>query len=345
MKRKDMLRALLTSTAATEDPPAPPVMSERRVGSGAVRAMGLDLDRLAQDARKAEALERQAANGQLVLDVDPALVDPSFAEDRVARTGDAEFRTLVESIRISGQQVPVLLRPHPEAKGRYQVAYGHRRVAAAAELGLPVRAMVRPMSDTDLVVAQGKENAERRNLSFIERALFAAELEARGFDRPTLMAALSAHPAEMSRYLSVARDIPRWVVRAIGPAPKAGRPRWLVLAGLLQADGAPETVRHLIEQPAFLAAATNRRFEMVIAALRRSPEEAKHGDPALVRAPSGEILLRLERDHLGLRITAVEQVAPGFCAFLEERLPDLVAEFHSQASLGDGDDRRDPSGA
>ncbi|MDO9713113.1 plasmid partitioning protein RepB [Paracraurococcus lichenis] len=330
MKRKDMLRELLTPSAAAEEPPAPRAVPERRVASGAVRAMGLDLDRLAQDARRAEELERQAANGQLVLEIDPALVDPSFADDRVARTEDPDYRTLVESIRASGQQVPVLLRPHPQVGDRYQVAYGHRRVAAAAELGVPVRALVRPMSDVDLVVAQGKENAERRNLSFIERALFAAELEARGFDRVTLMAALAAHPAEMSRYLSVARGIPRWVVRAIGPAPKAGRPRWMVLAELLQTDGAADLVRGLVEQPAFYAAVTDRRFEMVIAALRKPIAPEATAAAVSVRAPSGEVLVRLERDPTGLRITAIEQVAPGFCAFLEQRLPELVAQFHDR---------------
>jgi ParB family chromosome partitioning protein len=336
MKRKDMLRELLTPSTVAEEAAAPPALPERRVASGAVRAMGLDLDRLTHEARRAEELDRQAANGQLVLEIDPGLVDPSFAEDRVARTEDADYRTLVESIRVSGQQVPVLLRPHPETSGRYQVAYGHRRVAAAAELRVPVRALVRPMSDVDLVVAQGKENAERRNLSFIERALFAAELEARGFDRATLMAALAAHSAEMSRYLSVARDIPRWVVHAIGPAPKVGRPRWMVLADLLQAKGAADLVRSLVEQPAFRAAATDRRFEMVIAALRKPVVPDAGSGPVLLRAPSGEVLVRLERDPAGLRVTAIEQVAPGFCAFLEQRLPELVAQFHDlEKSSGD----------
>ena len=49
----------------------------------------------------------------------------------------------------------------------------------------PVRAVVRTLSDAELVIAQGKENNERRDLSFIERALFAAHLEHRKFERPT----------------------------------------------------------------------------------------------------------------------------------------------------------------
>ena len=229
-RRKQMLQELLAprsvdggaaegsaeaeSSAAPGPPPTVPAAggsgaSSRRVPSGAVRAMGLDLARLTDEARRAQELERSTKDGQAVLEVDPATVDPSFAEDRLARTGDADYRRLVRSIAESGQQVPILVRPHPEGAGRYQAAYGHRRVAAAAELGIRVRAVVRALSDAELVVAQGKENAERRDLSFIERALFAADLEARGFGRAVSQAALAAHPADMTRYLAVARGIPR----------------------------------------------------------------------------------------------------------------------------------------
>ena len=123
--------------------------------------------------------------------------------------GTPSIRRLVESIR--GDR-PAGADPGaadtPRGRERYQVAYGHRRREAAAELGVAVKAIVRAMSDTELVVAQGKENAERRNLSFIERALFAAHLESRGFDRATLNAALGVHTAEMTRLLAVAAAVP-----------------------------------------------------------------------------------------------------------------------------------------
>ena len=97
----------------------------------------------------------------------------------------ADASDFIDAIRITGQQVPILVRPHPEIEGRYQIAYGHRRARAARELGRPVRAVVRQMSDAELVVAQGQENSARRDLSFIERALYAAKLERAGFDRET----------------------------------------------------------------------------------------------------------------------------------------------------------------
>lgn len=60
------------------------------------------------------------------------------------------------------------MRPHSDGvkagEGFYQAAYGHRRLCAARELGIPVKAIVRVLDDHALVMAQGKENAERRNL-------------------------------------------------------------------------------------------------------------------------------------------------------------------------------------
>jgi ParB family chromosome partitioning protein len=334
MKRKDLLRSLLTPDSVEEERPPATSPADRRVPSGAVRAMGLDLDRLASEARRAEVLERQASNGQLVLELDPSLVDPSFAEDRIARTSDSDYRRLVESIGTSGQQVPILVRPHPDVTGRYQVAYGHRRLAAATELGIPIRALVKPLTDAELVVAQGKENAERRNLTFIERALFAADLEARGFDRPTLLAALAAHPAEMSRYLAVARDVPRWLATAIGAAPKAGRPRWMTLAELLAAEGAKPIIAALVERPDFQASSSDRRFELTIATLRAASNAGPEGASLVFYGPGGEAVIRLEPHATGTRMTVLDQTSPGLSGFLTDRLPTLLAEFYGTVPKG-----------
>lgn len=335
MKRKEVLREFLGGALPAAPVPVPAVPADRRVPSGAVRAMGLDLDALAEGARRAEELERQAASGQAVVELDPGLVDPSFAEDRIGRGSDPDFRHLVESIAAVGQQVPILVRPSRDAGGRYQIAYGHRRLAAAAELGRPVRAVVRQMSDAELVVAQGKENAERRNLSFIERAVFAAELDLRGFDRPTLCTALAAHSAEITRYLAVAKAVPRWLVRAIGPAPKAGRPRWLQLAELVAQTGSEAALRALVERADFRLASSDRRFEMTTAALRPARSVAAEDDTEVIAGPGGEAVLRIEKLASGTRMTVIEHSMPGLSAFLLQRLPDLLAEF--QAGMGAGD--------
>jgi ParB family chromosome partitioning protein len=342
MNRKQILKDLLLGQPVAETQPPEAAVTEtsgRRIPSGAVRAMGLDLTKLQDEARRAEILERESHNGQAVLEIEPASVDPSFAEDRIARTSDADYRRLVESIGASGQQVPILLRPHPEAAGRYQVAYGHRRLAAAAELGIPVRAVIRPLTDTELVIAQGKENAERRNLSFIERSMFAAELESRGFDRATLHAALAAHPAEMTRYLAVARSLPRWLVQAIGPAPRAGRPRWMAMAEFAAADGALDAVAGLVEMADFRAASSDMRFTMALAALQQA---AAGSSSPLLPAPTERDALsfiHIEELNEGTRFTILKSAPAGLSAYLLGRLVELVAAFQSEPAAP-----RPPSG-
>jgi len=118
---------------------------------------------------RAEEIERRLAEGHAVVELDAALIEPSFVQDRMP--GDIDG--LLASIREQGQQVPILVRPHPEQPGKYQVGFGHRRLRAVFELGLPVKAVVRDLTDEQLVIAQGQENNEREDLTFIEKARFA----------------------------------------------------------------------------------------------------------------------------------------------------------------------------
>ena len=281
MRRKEFLKAAFGSDSALPQP----LNSQERVPSGAVRAMGLSLGRISEDAARVELLEQELASGERVQELDSRTVDPSFVDDRLDRTGDPEFRKLVDSIAASGQQVPILVRPHPDKPGSYQVAYGHRRLSACAELGRPVKALVRSLTDDELVVAQGKENAERRNLTFIERAMFAAHLERSGFARSTIQAALAAHPADMTRLLAVARTVPRKIVAAIGPAPRAGRPRWLELAALLGQSSSDAVIDQILKHASFQRASSDARFDTLIERLRAS---AGNDDPMrLIRNQSG----------------------------------------------------------
>ena len=178
-----------------------------------------------------------------ILDLATHLIDHSFIEDRLEISPEDQAH-LTASIREHGQQVPILVRPHPSQQGRYQIAYGHRRLKAAAELGRTVRAVVKPLTDEQLVVAQGQENNSRTDLSFIEKALFAAQLEAKGFGRETIMAAICVDKFGLSRLITSAVKIPRDVIAAIGSSPKTGRDRWTELATRLERpDGACEGAR------------------------------------------------------------------------------------------------------
>ena len=167
-----------------------------------------------------------------MVELDPALVDPSFVADRLSITSESQ-EVLIEQIRDHGQQVPILVRPYPGRPGEYQVAYGHRRLSAVRALGAKVRAVVRDLTDAQFVVSQGQENNARTDLSYIERAYFARKLEEGGFDRTVIMAALGVDKAALSKMISLTKRLPPKLIEAIGAAPATGRRRWEELADLL----------------------------------------------------------------------------------------------------------------
>lgn len=284
MSRKSELKALFGGTPPVDTPVSgsklldnkPGLEPSLRVPSGSVKAMGLALGDLSARADEADRLKAELENlkqavsafettGAHIVELDTALIDASPFADRLSAgaTHDDSFAELSASLKADGQQIPVLVRPHPKVKGRYQAAYGHRRIRALGELGIAVKAQVRDLDDAALMLAQGKENAERRDLSFIERALFAQTLSEAGFTRPQVQAALAVHKAELTRLFQVAEAIPVVVARAIGPAPKAGRPRWMALGELLKrAENLAKAGDEIVSQR-FLEAGTDQRFLLV----------------------------------------------------------------------------------
>jgi ParB family transcriptional regulator, chromosome partitioning protein len=299
-----------------------------RLGSvgnrGAIGAVTRSIESLKSAASEAEQMRAQLEAGQVVLELDPALVDPSPVADRMGDT-TADASEFMEAIRITGQQVPILVRPHPDLLARYQIAYGHRRVRAARELGRPVRAIVRQMSDAELVVAQGQENSARLDLSFIERALYAAKLEEAGFDRETIMAALNVDKTGLSRLISVAVKIPRDVIEAIGPAPKIGRDRWTDLVVKLDSAKSLDRVRDALIRDEFVTADTNARFEIILRASQVPRAKAKPHGRRLTNS-EGKPIGKIERAGKGARLVLNEG---SFADFLAEHLPRLHAEWRT----------------
>lgn len=312
------------ASAPASPPPEPvaPAPTKPLVRSGAVGAMGRSLGRIAHAAEEARAL---IGAGNAVVELDPALVESSFVSDRLDGEG-ADHETLVASIRDHGQQVPILVRPHPRRTGHYQVAYGHRRLKAVAVLKRPVRAVIRQMSDEELVVAQGQENSARQDLSYIERALFALTLEDRGFDRATIMAALAMEKTQLSRLISIGRAIPRDLVTLVGPAPRTGRPRWAALAEAIEGRDIAALLDRLGRDPAFRAADSDARFTRLEAALR----DKAAADSRIWRDASGRPAATIRRSGHRLSLVIDERVAPDFGEFLVELLPELHARHLAQ---------------
>lgn len=301
------------------------------VRTGAVAAMGASLQQWTSAQKTSEELQAQIASAQSVVELDPAAIDPAPVRDRIAIENDPSFDALVESLRQSGQQVPILVRPSPDVPGRYQTAYGHRRVEAARRLGLRVRAVVADLSDDALLTAQGKENGERRDLSFIEKALFARRLEDARYDRSLICSALSTDKADLSRAIAVARAVPETLIQSIGPAPKAGRARWLALAEAVARPKALRKIEALLGSEGFRLLQSDERFVVVLKALQPSPEKSPQMQPVL-RSAKGEVLIAAGASGQGPVWRFDERQAPGFADFLSSRLPDLLVHFERESA-------------
>ncbi|MCT2580909.1 plasmid partitioning protein RepB [Mesorhizobium sp. P16.1] len=295
-----------------------------RVLAGPVKTMGLALDRMDQEARE---LQEALKSGERVIELDPEFIDGSFVRDRL----DGEVTAaddLVRSIEENGQEVPILVRQHPDLEGRYQVAYGHRRLRAVRLLKRKVRAVVRPLSDNELVVAQGIENTNRKDLSYIERAIFASSLETHGFGRDVIMQALSTDKTELSKLLSVAKGIPGGLVKAIGAAPSMGRRRWMDIAEKIADPKALEAAKNAIQKPEFEALGSDERFMFVLAEVSKKPQREQ--TVSEWRPNGGKVAAKIKDTGraytLSLKTAGADE---GFGTYLTERLDDLYADWQA----------------
>jgi len=308
------IRPILGSPDLIDDPSSSPV-----------GAIGQSLGEFSERSRRADEIEKKLAEGQAVIELDPAIVDPSFIPDRMTANDEAHAR-FVEAIREQGQQVPILVRPHPDAAGRYQVAFGHRRLRAASMIGIAVRAVVRDLSDEQLVVAQGQENSERQDLSYIEKARFAQNLQQR-FSRDIIMAALSIYKSDLSNMLTVMSRIPEDLIDLIGPAHSVGRRNWMDLAEHLAKEARVERARQVAASQDVIALPSDERFKAVLASLKPNARKSKVD---VWSSNAGSRLARVVQNSEKVLLTIDRRIAPDFAEFVLRELPKLYEEYEAK---------------
>lgn len=299
-----------------------------RVGAGVIGAAHRAIDDIRSERDRLKALLE--SGGGLVRDIDTALIDPSPFPDRLPDDDQSDFEAFKQSIEQEGQKVPIQVRKHPTKDGRYQVVYGHRRCEAARQLGKPVRALEVEVSDLDLVLAQGIENASRQDLTWIERALFAWRMDQAGIRPRDIYAALSIEDAELARMRNVCRSVPSDILESIGRAPKIGRPRWLDLAKLLSVgEHAVVSARNLLsELPGALR--SDERFQKLMAGLKPDHSSASNQKVLLV---DGSKLATLALKPKELKIVAESHYGAEFLRFIEAQLPQLTADFEKHIKI------------
>lgn len=280
---------------------------------------------------------RDAVDGHRIWDLDPE----SVRDDRLAdRLDPADVADLRESIEANGQTVPILVRRDPDEADKYLLIYGRRRLEAvrSSETVSKVRAMIASMDDTAAVRAQVVENTGRRDLSFIERALFAQQLMDNGFGAQAQVAeVLNVTKSAISMALSVARSVGADLARAIGPAHGIGRPRWEALARDLDAATLPyeDLVALAVDarskpyeddiDPSVAA------FDAVSRRLRKatSAPSGKTGSKSQVIEADGRPIAKMARTKTGMKLdfSAEDQ---GFADWLREQTPAVLKELHAR---------------
>lgn len=323
MARKNLLKGLMEEAAKNKAEPAAPSAPVQRVDTAKPRYSGGAIGAVSQSIAQLQA--------RALEDIDPFDIKDGGLTDRLDDE-DADHEALVASIRDYGQQVPVLVRPHPEQDGKYQVVYGRRRVRAMRNLRMPVKALVRTLDDRDMIVAQGQENSARKGLSFIEKASFAKQMRDMGYDRKIICDTLHVDKTIISRMLSVVERLDEGVIYAIGAAPNIGRDRWMRLADLM------EEKEWTTGEAIALTSGQNSdaRFEALVKALTISDRRASSG--AKSEKPRNTPARLVLKDDAGAQIAVVDErpkktvltlpkAADGFDRWLVENITEIHRQF------------------
>lgn len=326
-KRLSMLDAMAQAPGQIPTAPAP--------ASGSVNT-----------ANRALRGARDAVDGIRVWDLDPDRI----IDDRVAdRLDPADVADLRDAIEANGQTVPILVRRHPSTPDSYLLVYGRRRLEAirASATVTRVRALVATLDDEAAVRAQISENMARRDLTYIEKALFARQLMDQGYGTQRSIAeVLTVTPSTISMAMAIVDSIGPGLIATIGPAPGIGRPRWEALSRAIDESGYDETRLIDIAQRAYGMALAEgpegtdpslAAFDAVLGALPEhdTPKTARSApdSPAPGRNRTRQIVVNdaargtLRRSAKGLRI----DIEDGPLAdWLEAEAETVLSDLHAR---------------
>lgn len=298
----------------------------RRHSSPVIANVGKSLTQLGEDS---------------ILSLDPSKIDRSPYQDRFNsdQEAEAELDALKFSISSEGQKIPVLVRPHPTKPDHYQLAYGHRRLAAIQSLmadaerpeTVKIKAHVRNLTDRQLIEEQAVENGVRENLTWIEQAMWAVQLKEAGLSHRAICPVLALSEAAVSHLFRVTSVIPTDIIFAIGRAKSVGRPKWTALAELLKDDSKIAAVRKILGTADFQSKDGAGRIGMAIDSANGIIATEPEGSPEAVNFALGERLFgRMKSSSSGTTIT-IPKKEDAFARWLAKRMPELVREYDHQS--------------
>lgn len=283
---------------------------------------------------------RDAVDSHNVWDLDPSLIRDDRMRDRL-ELGD--LTDLRRSIETNGQSVPILVRRDPKNPEKYILVYGLRRLTAIreSETVTKVKALVTNLSFEDSIKLQATENADRRDLSFMEKALFAKGLMDTQFGTQDSIAEILNVPKS---WVSMSKNILTLLgpslPKAIGAAPGVGRPRWETLAKTAREHFqherdlvalAKETRERLLseieagnppdKEPSLIV------FETVERAVMKKAKGIPRKTVTTDLVASGQKLGRIKRTPKGLTIDLDDRT---FALWLQRRSDEIFTELHAR---------------
>jgi ParB family chromosome partitioning protein len=211
--------------------PAAPAVERPRTAMGAISA-SIALGRgVEAENRELRAKLERFEDARIVEFLDPRRVRPGrFANRHELSFAGEAFERLKAEVQSAGRNVqPIKVRrvgPGSDGQGEFEIAFGHRRHRACLELGLPVAAIVEPLTDAELFTEMERENRERQDLSPWEQG----QMYKRALDEGVfpslrkLAAAIGAQAGNVSTAIQLAA-LPAEVVAAF-PSPLALQFRW-----------------------------------------------------------------------------------------------------------------------
>ncbi|NIZ13196.1 ParB/RepB/Spo0J family partition protein, partial [Phaeobacter sp. HF9A] len=236
----------------------------------------------------------------------------------------------------------------PAHSERYLLVYGRRRLEAirASDKVEKVRALVAKLDDDSAVRAQISENMARRDLSFIEKALFARDLVENGFGNQSQVAeVLTVSKSAISMAMAIVETVGVDLVRAIGSAHGIGRPRWDELGkSIVASDADPARLIQIAEdvhtaatvalvngEPAPEQDPSVSAFDAVMKAVGSPPAPkaapSKPRNPARPLTIAGSRSGSVKRTAKGVQIDLADSA---FASWVEAEAEELIEELHAR---------------
>tara|TARA_R110000751_G_scaffold28847_2_gene74902 strand:- start:1119 stop:2114 length:996 start_codon:yes stop_codon:yes gene_type:complete len=303
--------------------------------TGAAKTVVRSIEDLAENTKK-------LMEGEVVVELDPRLLDVSFVADRLSDEGE-EYQELKQAIKESGQTTPILVRPSSSDRQRFMVVFGHRRLKVAKELGISVKAVVKKLDDITSAIAQGQENSARSNLSFIERAYFAQNLLASGMTKDVVRSSLAIDEAMLSKMLGVVEVVPAAIIKVLGASKKIGRDKWLSLRQLLLAPALLKVATEFTETAEFVELVEEKRFDELHDYLKRykvksaakKPKGIASGRDWTSSDSSLNFVMNAKSKKVAIELSNVE--AKPFSDWLSGRMDRLYDEYKRSKTERNGD--------